>query len=172
MKTACFLSLGLLCGSPALAQHTITLNLQGMTPHIGQMLKARMVESPSGKQVAETTVVAVPGATLRLVFAGESGKSYTLDFFADKNGDGIYSPPPADHAWRKAAGPLHHEGIVIDAGHDLNFTDIQYPAPSNAVLRRAPKSGSWSIGVIDLLGRTHNTRGASISGKRSRRKLY
>jgi hypothetical protein len=147
-------SIGLLFIGSAVGQHTITLNLQGMTPHVGQLLKARMVESPSGKQVAETTVMAVQGATLRLVFAGESGKSYVLDYFADMNGDGKYSSPPADHAWRKSAGPLHHEGIVIDAAHDLYFTDIQYPSSSAiAVLRPDPEFRRRHGRMVNLLGR-------------------
>jgi hypothetical protein len=161
MRKNLIISLGLLCIGSALGQHTITLNLQGMTPHVGQLLKARMVESPSGKQVAETTVVAVQGATLRLVFAGESGKSYVLDYFADMNGDGKYSSPPADHAWRKSAGPLHHEGIVIDVAHDLNFTDIQYPSSANVVLRLDPEFRRRQGRMVNLLGR-HFTLGLGV----------
>jgi hypothetical protein len=157
MRMKWILSLGLLCVGPAVAQHTITINLQGMTPHAGQLFKARMVESPSGRQVAETTVVAVPGATLRFVFAGESGKSYVLDYFADMDGDGKYSSPPADHAWRKSAGPLHHQGIVIDAFHDLNFTDIQYPSSPNAVRPLDLEYRSRPGRMVNVLGRNFSS---------------
>jgi hypothetical protein len=135
------LALAVLCGS-ASAQHAITLNLQGMAPHIGQLFKVRMVEMPSGKQVAETTFAALEEPSLTLTFAGESGKSYSLDYFSDANGDGAYTAPPADHAWRKTAGPLHHQGLVINATHDHVFTDIQYPDRVSGVRKAGARAGN------------------------------
>lgn len=135
-----------LFSSNAIAQvgtdHLITLNLSGMTPHLGQMIKARLVEVPAGTQVAETTLVSLANTELKFVFSGESGKSYNLDYFADVDGDKVYSKPPADHAWRKSVPALHHQGATLTASHDVNFTDIQYPVgPSSILPDQAARGG-------------------------------
>jgi hypothetical protein len=56
----------------------------------------------------------------------ELGNDYYVDFYADHNGNGVYDPPPADHAWR-----LDLMNVTGDSGldfsHNTNFTDIQWP---------------------------------------------
>lgn len=192
MKRWMFFSL--LFSANAIAQvggdHLITLNLSGMTPHLGQMIKARLVEVPAGTQVAETTLVSLSNAELKFVFSGESGKSYNLDYFADVDGNKVYSKPPADHAWRKTVPALHHQGATITASHDVNFTDIQYPVgPASIIPERAMnggkkqgKLGTWRVpslvvvtahgNNVTLLGRTSDVEidskiRSSVSGSLS-----
>lgn len=158
---------GLLAGA-ASAQHTVTLTLQGLGLHQGKLFKARMVEATTAKQVAETTVTAIPAASFSVVFAGESGKSYTLDFFVDVDGNGGYSAPPADHAWRRSAGPLHHQGLFVTFTHDLAFTDIKYPAGSTGLAHpgfAAAEPGNGSPGR----GQSRSLLGRKLPPQKTRR---
>jgi hypothetical protein len=49
-----------------------------------------------------------------------------VDFYADHNGNGVYDPPPADHAWRLELNDVAGDS-ELDFTHNTNFTDIQWP---------------------------------------------
>lgn len=141
----CLLWVGVACIGAMAQEHAITVNFQGMTPHIGQMLKIRLVETPSGSQRADTTLASIAVADFQINFTGESGKTYNLDYFVDVDGNKAYSAPPKDHAWRKAIPALHHQGVAISASHDSNFTDIKYPV-GGSFIRRADSKGKTRRG--------------------------
>lgn len=103
---------------------TLTVNFSGMTPHVGQNLWLAVIPDDSSDElarvtevVAESFSIAVPGI--------ESGKSYTIDFFSDHNGNGYYDAPPVDHAWRLEIDNVSGDE-VLDFAHHTNFTDIMW----------------------------------------------
>ncbi len=48
-----------------------------------------------------------------------------VDFFADLNGNKVYDPPSADHAWRMDLDDVHGDTSLTFA-HNTNFTDIAW----------------------------------------------
>jgi predicted lipoprotein with Yx(FWY)xxD motif/plastocyanin len=107
-----------------LSPDTLTVNFSGMTPHVGQNLWLAVIDDDSKDEIARITEVVT--ASFSIAIPGiESGKSYTIEFFSDHNGNGYYDAPPADHAWRlelnNASG-----NEVLDFSHNTNFTDIKW----------------------------------------------
>lgn len=131
---------GLLQGAAFAQTHTIPIKITGMSPHLGQLFKARMVETSTGIQRAETTLTAIGSDNFQLLFLGESGIAYDLDLFVDVDGNKAYSAPPLDHAWRQPIPVVHHGESSVTFIHDANYTDIKYPTPG-APIRLPGKSG-------------------------------
>ena len=104
--------------------YTLTVNFSGMTPHIGQNLWLAVIDEDSKDEIAR--VKEVVSESFSVVVPGiEAGKSYTVDFFADYNGNGYYDAPPADHAWRLGIANVSGDE-VLDFTHNTNFTDIMW----------------------------------------------
>lgn len=123
------------CGL-ALAQgpYDLTVKLNGMNPHVGQMLPLRVLELPDSIQVAADTVDTLEVID-SLTFQGilDSGKSYLVDFFADLNKNGQYDAPPADHAWRETLDSVQANQTILFT-HHIAFTDIQYMDAPTAIM--------------------------------------
>ncbi len=107
-------------------KHELKFQLNGMTPHVGQSMGVRLVDTQSGREAGREDIDAVPGAAFEvgLPFL-EPGRSYNLDFYADLNQNGRYDAPPGDHAWRLSVGPVDGDE-TITFSHAANFTDIQW----------------------------------------------
>lgn len=111
---------------------TLTLRLVGMTPHIDQLMEARLLNSSSQEEIELKTVESIPGDQFDLIFTEvEDGTGYQLDFYADLSGNGEYDAPPTDHAWRLVLQPFTGDTLVFFT-HDTNFTDIGFPASLTA----------------------------------------
>jgi hypothetical protein len=107
-------------------QTTLTLNLTGMTPHIGQLFEARLIDKLDLKEIDRKKVPSVSSASFSVVFDGiENGHSYFIDFYADMSGNGLYDPPATDHAWRLSADNING-GASVNFVHNTNFTDINW----------------------------------------------
>lgn len=159
--------LGAACIGVMAQDYPITVNFQGMTPHIGQMFKIRLVETPSGVQRAETTLVSLTAPDFQINFTGESGKNYNLDYYADVDGTRSYTAPPKDHAWRRSVVAPHHGGVVVTAAHDVNFTDIKYPDVGSSIGRIDGAKGKAMAKMgqgkgYTLLGRSFRTRHRTV----------
>ena len=104
-----------------------SLELTGMTPHVGQLFELRVKDTESGQTVGQYRLGAVAGPDFTLDIPGiiEMERSYTVDFYADLNGDGEYDAPPTDHAWRET-GMGTASGLTIAFTHATNFTDIAF----------------------------------------------
>ena len=109
--------------------YDLTINFTGMTPHLSQKLALRVVDSLSGKNVADTTITALETANFSLMFEEVlmEGSSYYVDFYADLNKNGTYDAPSADHAWRLMI-PAVSESISLNFQHNTTFTNVMYPA--------------------------------------------
>ena len=98
-----------------------------MDPHLGQLFEFRVVNEATSEEVGRVQldsilvtdyVVSVPGIL--------PGNNYRADFYADFNGNGIYDPPPADHAWRILFSDSTGN-VVENFAHNPNFININWP---------------------------------------------
>jgi hypothetical protein len=118
-------------GATTPARYPLTLNLNGMAPHVGQAFHVRVVHVASNHEITRATVNPVTDPVLFTVFMPDiliAGETYNVDFFADNNNNGLYDTFPIDHTWRRTitAAP---GGTIIDFMHDTNWVDIQFPNP-------------------------------------------
>ncbi|MCH7858808.1 MAG: T9SS type A sorting domain-containing protein [Candidatus Marinimicrobia bacterium] len=159
---------------------TLTLDLTGMTPHLGQLFELRVVDQSDGSEVGQVRVdsidtldfsVSVPGLAI--------GGSYNVDFYADLNGNGVYDAPGADHAWRLVLTNVQGDTTLAFAHNTDNFVDIAWPGtvgivsatgglpeifalqqnypnpfnPSTQIRYDLPRAVPVTLTVYDLLGR-------------------
>lgn len=134
-----------LCATIAVAQQKLTISFNGMTPHVGQLFQLRVVDKATSFEVAHHTIRAIAGASFTIdMLCLEDGKSYSVDMYADLNGNGHYDAPPTDHAWRLAADNVSGN-VALDFMHTTTWTDIAYPLPPTSYPSQvdAAWTGSW-----------------------------
>lgn len=108
-------------------EYLLSVRFSGMNPHVGQRLFLRVVDSATNEEVGRATARSVPGPDFAVAVPGiQPGRTYHVDFFADRDGDGQYDPPPTDHAWR-ISGVAANGDTAVDFAHNTSFTDIQWP---------------------------------------------
>ena len=177
--------------------YLLKLDLTGFTPHVGQLFEARLVNITAGfkGEVSRARIGMVPMADFSVILPGlVISHDYEIDFYADLNQNGMYNPPPVDHAWR-----LLLQNAKGDTGlafpHNTNFINIgwpllaidddgrqalpgkyalhqNYPNPFNPVttLRyELPERSEVLLTIHDVLGRQVRTlvRGAEEPGFRT-----
>jgi plastocyanin len=103
---------------------SLTVAFTGMTPHAGQTFWLALLDAATGEELVRTRTEA--RVTFDVKIQGlKQGESYTVDFYADHNGNGRYDAPPADHAWRLEAPDLAGD-TQLNFTHNTNFTDIEW----------------------------------------------
>jgi hypothetical protein len=124
--------------------YTARLSLTGFTPHIGQKIEGRLVNVRTDAEVARASIVGAAQGTLDFGRTLASGNSYRIDFYADFDKDGRYTPPRGtpptafpDHQWRiestttfatGAAGLANASANVnVAMVHNATWTDIDWP---------------------------------------------
>ncbi len=106
--------------------YLFTLDLAGMTPHVGQKFELRVVDKVTGMEVGRSTIDEIPAAAFSASVAGlQLGHSYWIDFYADLSKNGIYDPPNTDHAWRMEVNDVQGDAI-LNFSHNTNFTEIDW----------------------------------------------
>ena len=112
--------------------HALKLELQNYDPHVGQMVRARVLN--------RTLKTVVKDDEMLLTTANQSfswpqllqnGHDYYLDFYADLNGNGACDSPDTDHTWRLKINQASAD-IAIDDKHNMNFSDICKSFTDNA----------------------------------------
>ena len=107
-------------------QNILTINFAGMTPHIGQMLEIKLENSTLEKEIGRVKIPAIATASFPVQIIGltESG-DYSIEFYADVNGNGLYDVPPTDHAWKVG---FNYSGgnAEVSFTHNTTFTDIAW----------------------------------------------
>lgn len=105
-------------------KYKLNVHFTGMTPHVGQKLTLFLVWADTGFYQDTIVVSPVPGPVFDInSYKIIPGLSYSIDFYADHNKNGIYDSPPVDHAWRLQLNSVLGDTIVNFA-HNTNFTDI------------------------------------------------
>ena len=139
------------------AQHTLTVEFQGMNPHVGQMLGIRLVDKVTGAEAAKVVILEIPSPDFSVsIMALVNNDTYDVGIFADLNRNGKYDPPPADHAWTTSAAG--DDNLTITFQHNLMFTDIAWPnvAPPFPHKTTVEYVGDWH-------NITFNTRGDAFA---------
>jgi hypothetical protein len=107
-------------------QNILTVNFSGMTPHIGQMLEIKLENSTLEKEIGRIKIPAIASASFPVQIIGliEPG-DYSIEFYVDLNGNGIYDAPPTDHAWKIG---FNYTGgnAEVNFAHNATFSDIQW----------------------------------------------
>jgi predicted lipoprotein with Yx(FWY)xxD motif/plastocyanin len=107
-----------------LASNTVTVNLSGMTPHVGQEMYFALIDLETGEVIDRKSEIAQESYSV-ILSEIQPGKAYYVDFFADHNDNGHYDAPPLDHAWRLEIASASGDE-VFDFMHNTNFTDIMW----------------------------------------------
>jgi hypothetical protein len=115
-------------------KHMYEIEFHAMTPHIGQKLEVRLIDQTTGKEAGRSTLESIPSAEFSVLLPYiETGNNYSVNFYADMNGNGVYDTPPTDHAWAMELNGVEGDEDD-DFTHNTNFTDIgwQYRFTLNA----------------------------------------
>lgn len=103
----------------------LTLDFKAMTPHLGEQMSMRIIESgTSAELIRKTITVPLPDFSVHFPVL-EAGKSYKMQMYADHNSNGQYDPPPVDHAWEVPVENVPCDTTVTFT-HNVNFTDIMW----------------------------------------------
>ncbi len=107
-------------------KYNLTFNLTGMSPHIGQLFEARLINSSNEKEVLRKRVEAISSANFSLTFPELiNNGQYRLEFYTDVNNNGIYDTPPTDHAWVENFSNNAGD-FTLQFTHNTNFTNIPW----------------------------------------------
>jgi hypothetical protein len=107
--------------------YELRINFSDMTPHVGQLLEIRVVDTDSDTEVARHRVESIASANYTVNLAGlQLNGNYSVDMYADLSGNMLYDAPPVDHAWRESftANSGDHD---LDFSHSTTFTDVEWP---------------------------------------------
>jgi len=106
----------------------LTIYFHNMTPHLGELFEMRIIDTAIDSVVYEMSKNPVETAEFTVTApVVQDGESYRIDFYADHNKNGMYDPPPADHAWRVELDNASGDQF-INFTHNLDFTDIGFPS--------------------------------------------
>jgi hypothetical protein len=97
------------CGGGTITVGTYTLSLTHFEPQNGNTVRLHVKSSSDATAVLAEASGTVANGQLTFVVPNvlETGKTYTVDFYADANGNGSYDPPTGnpphfvDPSWRR-----------------------------------------------------------------------
>ena len=125
------------------AQYKLTLNCTGFSPHVGQAIHIRVLDTAGNVEVGRKTIPVLQNESFTAeLWVLLEGHSYVVDLFADLNGNGRYDAPPADHAWLLQAENITGD-TQVDLVHNFNFTDIQWEDPPDFTEYLGVWTGYW-----------------------------
>jgi hypothetical protein len=121
------------CGSGA-SKGTYTLNLTGFDFHISQTVYLKVKLDGGTLGAASGVVSGQATLTLNVPDVLDTGVTYNADFFADVDGNGVYTPPSPptgvppmqqfiDHSWRRTVVG-NKSGFTDNFKHNSDWTDI------------------------------------------------
>lgn len=109
----------------AAAKGDFTLTLASFTPHAGQQFVVTVRNEDGDVEVGTSTVDAVAADEV-IVIAGiiEAGASYTVNFYADLNGNKACDAPDADHVWSLTGQTPDAGALSIEFPHNGTWVDV------------------------------------------------
>lgn len=105
-------------------KNKLTVSFTAMTPHLTQKLSLYVRNAATGLYLDTVIVASIASAAFDInSWKIVPGNSYRIDFYADHNKNGVYNPPPTDHAWRINLNNVKSD-TIISFVHNTTFTDI------------------------------------------------
>ncbi|MGB8295114.1 MAG: hypothetical protein WCG85_06780 [Polyangia bacterium] len=106
-------------GTGTVTKFSLTVQLIGFTPHVGQKVVAWVYLLPDKTKVGEGTIPSLPSPNDSMVIPGilDAGASYQIDLWVDYSGHGTCLPPPDDHSWRLFANNVTGD-TTVEQVHD------------------------------------------------------
>jgi len=116
------------------ADVSLELKFQDMSPHQGQAFYLRVTNTVTEEEIMRLSVAEIPAAAFELELSNlVIGESYHVDLFADVNGNGQYDVPSVDHAWRIDLPNMQSDRSLIFVYNTL-FTDIGWPPAIDGII--------------------------------------
>ncbi len=162
-------------------KNRLTVQFTGMNPHVGQDFHLTVYENTTGLEIQKVDTVADVNFKVH-IYGIENGMSYSVDFYADHNGNGMYDTPPADHAWRLELNDVMGDTTLFFA-HNTSFTNISikteideivgglvkmYPNPANDKV--TIETGDFNstdlyVFIYDITGKMRLSANKSLTNK-------
>jgi hypothetical protein len=103
----------------------LSFSATGFGIHEGTKIEIVVTRSSDGAAVAHGGYDKQEGDTLSFSWDGllEVGQAYTVDYYADVNGDGRCNPPADDHVWRRDI-PAVTSDVALTTAHDSIWVDV------------------------------------------------
>jgi hypothetical protein len=115
-------------GDTSVALRNLQVDLTGMAPNANQLVVFRLVTTGTNLLKFVGVLDALPSAAYTFTMPNSAlNEAYSLDFFADANGNRAYDAPPTDNAWRVAV-PAAMTDSVLTFARSSTYTDISTPA--------------------------------------------
>ena len=104
---------------------SLTLQGSGYAPHDGQTVAIAVVDMATGELIQNTSVVMDASGMLDVTLEGAMmpGMDYVVQWYADLNGSGDCSAPPADHSWHEMVLAASMDTVIV-RDHDLEWVDV------------------------------------------------
>ena len=115
-------------------KHRLRLSFSGMTASLGQEIILYVRDQATGTYLDTLSIESIAGDEFSMdSYVIGLGGTYRLDFYVDKNENGLYDPPPTDQAWRLTNVETLGDHL-LDFAFNQDYTDIfeTSGAPSRA----------------------------------------
>lgn len=104
---------------------TLDFSIEGIEfePHNGQQIVLAIIDKDENRRILLTQAVVNEGKfTINRPKILVDGHRYSIDYFADMNGNKQCDPPTTDHVWRINIPPVRSTLTLTDT-HKMNFND-------------------------------------------------
>lgn len=104
---------------------TLDFSFEGIEfePHNGQEIVLAIIDKDENRRILLTQAIVNEGKfSIKRPQILVDGHRYSIDYFADMNGNKLCDPPQTDHVWRINVAPVRSALALIDT-HKMNFHD-------------------------------------------------
>ena len=130
-----------------------------MGDYIGETFKIRVTEVGTDYIVGAKTLSALSDTSFNIdLYVLLDQRDYQIDFYVDVNGNGMYDPPPVDHAWRRMISNAT-EDTGLNFIPDTMYLDISFDDGLPYSTYHATWGGKWmnqTFGSTDSIEATFN----------------
>jgi hypothetical protein len=148
----------------------LKISLRGMTSHVNEYFEYRVIDATG---TIQSRGIALPlGGVDAQMFAPfavpKQNGPFHLDFYADHDHDGAYTPPTGDtfpdHGWHIDLGDPNDQGVIeVSFDHNTSFADLIDPSPKEY----GKPSTVHLVNLAALQGKRVEVRVSDASTKRT-----
>ncbi len=145
--------------SSSYAQYILKFQADSMGDYIGETFKIRVTETNTDFIVGAKTLTTLSDTMFSIdLYVLLDQRDYQVDFYVDVNGNGMYDPPPVDHAWRRMISNATAD-TALDFVPDTMYTDIAFEDGYPYSTYNATWGGKWmnqTFGSTDSIEASFN----------------